>query len=360
MGNATRSARNAANIDFDDFLAAQSGQGVPEVEGANFVKLMQSNSPEVDQHPNNKKRVKDIQIGDFLFRGATPEIVRGDEGFLFQPLTIQQAWAEWNADGVNVAKYAARPAEAIGDKMPNGNSIEFTKYIVGALGGDINNIWVIPLKSTGLGVFNREIARALRMAPDFVAKNGQKIRLPLYAHLFKVTSRPDGNAKGSWRAYHFDIVAHYPDGMTRNRSPLRMRRCAHFPIWARPTPSRRFCRHKGHARASKVALQRKSRAPNSRSRRAASRRPMTTTQPRSAPERGHSRRSMRRSTTTFRFERQREPRRDSAGLSRAGQRSGRHVPRHPHHSIDDRRRSFGTTIVPHAVPAAAMPIPLWG
>jgi hypothetical protein len=217
MGNTTRNARNAANTDFDDFLAAQSGQGVPEVEGANFVKLMQSNSPEVDQHSANKKRVKDIQIGDFLFRGATPEIVRGDEGFLFQPLTIQQAWAEWNADGVNVAKYAARPAEAIGDKMPNGNSIEFTKYIVGALGGDINNIWVIPLKSTGLGVFNREIARALRMAPDFVAKNGRKIRLPLYAHLFKVTSQPDSNAKGSWRAYHFDIVAHYPDGMTKEQ-----------------------------------------------------------------------------------------------------------------------------------------------
>jgi hypothetical protein len=232
MGNATRSARDAANTDFDDFLAAQSGQGVPEVEGANFVKLMQSNSPEVDQHSANKKRVKDIQIGDFLFRGATPEITRGHEGFLFQPLTIQQAWAEWNADGVNVAKYAARPAEAIGDKMPNGNSIEFTKYIVGALGGDINNIWVIALKSTGLGVFNREIARALRMEPDFVTENGRKIRLPLYTHLFSVTSRPDGNAKGNWRAYHFEIVGRFPDGVTKGAG----RRCA--CRLARPSQSR--------------------------------------------------------------------------------------------------------------------------
>jgi hypothetical protein len=33
MGNGTRSARDAAKTDFDDFLAAQSGQGVPEVEG---------------------------------------------------------------------------------------------------------------------------------------------------------------------------------------------------------------------------------------------------------------------------------------------------------------------------------------
>jgi hypothetical protein len=208
---------NAGNNDFDDFLAAQSGQGVPEVEGANFVKLMQSNSPEVDQHPANKKRVNGIQIGDFLFRGASPEIVRGDEGFLFQPLMIQEAWAEWNADGVNVDRHPARPTEAIGDRMPNGNSIEFTKYIIGALDGDANNIWVIPLKSTGLSVFNREIARALRMEPDFVAKDGRKIRLPLYAHLFKVTSRPDGNAKGSWRAYHFDIVGRYPDGMTEEQ-----------------------------------------------------------------------------------------------------------------------------------------------
>ena len=173
--------------------------------------------PKLTSTPTNKKRVKDIQIGDFLFRGATPEIARGHEGFLFQPLTIQQAWAEWNADGVNVAKYAARPAEAIGDKMPNGNSIEFTKYIVGALGGDINNIWVIPLKSTGLGVFNREIARALRMEQDFVTENGRKIRLPLYSHLFSVTSRPDGNAKGNWRAYHFEIVGRYPDGVTKEQ-----------------------------------------------------------------------------------------------------------------------------------------------
>ena len=215
--SSSNTALNGRNDDFDDFLATQSGQGIPEVEGANFVKLMQSNNAEVDQHPNNKKRVKDIQIGDFLFRGASPEIVRGDEGFLFQPLIIQQAWAEWNADGVNVAKYATRPSEAIGDKMPNGNSIEFTKYIIGALDGDINNIWVIPLKSTGLGVFNREIARALRMAPDFVTENGRKIRLPLYTHLFSVTSRPDGNAKGNWRAYHFEIVGRYPDGVTKEQ-----------------------------------------------------------------------------------------------------------------------------------------------
>jgi hypothetical protein len=217
VSSTRKTALNGGNDDFDDFLATQSGQGIPEVEGANFVKLMQSNSPEVDQHPNNKKRVKDIRIGDFLFRGATPEIVRGDEGFFFQVLTIQQAWAEWNADGVNVAKYAARPLEAIGDKMPNGNSIEFTKYVIGALDGNLDNLWVIPLKSTGLGVHNREIARPLRMAPDFVTKNGRRIRLPLYAHVFKVTSRPDGNAKGSWRAYHFDIVGRYPDGVTKEQ-----------------------------------------------------------------------------------------------------------------------------------------------
>ena len=79
--SSSNTALNGRNDDFDDFLATQSGQGIPEVEGANFVKLMQSNNAEVDQHPNNKKRVKDIQIGDFLFRGASPEIVRGDEGF---------------------------------------------------------------------------------------------------------------------------------------------------------------------------------------------------------------------------------------------------------------------------------------
>jgi hypothetical protein len=215
--SASTAALNAGNTDFDEFLAAQSGDGIPEVEGANFVKLMQSNNAEVDQHPDNKKRVKDIQIGDFLFRGGNPEIVRGDKGFLFQPLMIQQAWAEWNADGVNVDKHPARPKEAIADKMPNGNSIEFTKYVIGALNGDLNSIWVIPLKSTGLSVFNREIARALRMEPDFIAKNGSKIRLPIYAHLFKVTSRPDGNGKGNWRAYRFEIVGRYPDGVTREQ-----------------------------------------------------------------------------------------------------------------------------------------------
>jgi hypothetical protein len=196
VNSANKTALNGGNDDFDNFLATQSGQGIPQVEGANFVKLMQSNNAEVDQHPNNKKRVKDIQIGDFLFRGATPEIVRGDEGFLFQPLTIQQAWAEWNADGVNVAKYADRPSEAIGDNMPNGNSLEFTKYIIGALDGDLNNIWVIALKSTGLRVLNREIAKPLRMAPDFVTTNGRKIRLPLYAHLFKVTLLPGRQCQG--------------------------------------------------------------------------------------------------------------------------------------------------------------------
>jgi hypothetical protein len=203
---------NGSNIDFDDFLAAQSGQGVPEVEGANFVKLMQSNSPELDS--SDKRHVPGIRIGDFLFRGASPEVVRSDEGFLIQTLAVQQAWAEWNDDGVNVFKYATRPAEAIGDKMPNGNSIEFTKYLIGAIAADVHDIWVIPLKSTGLGVFNREIARPMRMVPDYVTKDGRKVQLPVYAHLLRVTSRPDGNAKGKWRAYHFEILASYPNGIT--------------------------------------------------------------------------------------------------------------------------------------------------
>ena len=212
MQNSTSSALNANNIDFDSFLAAQSGHGVPEVEGANFVKLMQSNSPELD--PSDKRYVPDIRVGDFLLRGANPEIVRGEEGFLIQVLAVQQAWAEWNDEGVNVGKYAARPVEAAGDKMPNGNSIEFTKYVIGALDGDINKIWVIALKSTGLGVFNREIARPMQMVPDYVTKDGRKVQLPVYAHLLRVTSRPDGNAKGRWRAYHFEIVASDPNGIT--------------------------------------------------------------------------------------------------------------------------------------------------
>jgi hypothetical protein len=211
----TSSALNANNTDFDDFLAGQSGQGVPEVEGANFVKLMQTNSPELD--PSDKRHVPSIRVGDFLFRGANPEIVRGDEGFLVQVLAVQQAWAEWNDDGVNVFKYATRPAEAIGDKMQNGNSIEFTKYLIVAIAAHVHNIWVIPLKSTGLGVFNREIARPMRMAPDYVTKDGRKVQLPVYEHLLQVTSRPDGNAKGKWRSYHFEIVASYPDGMTKEQ-----------------------------------------------------------------------------------------------------------------------------------------------
>jgi hypothetical protein len=215
MPNSTSSHLNANNIDFDDFLAGQSGQGVPEVEGANFVKLMQSNSPELDS--SDKRHVPGIRIGDFLFRGAGPEVVRSDEGFLIQMLAVQQAWAEWNDDGVNVFKYATRPAEAIGDKMPNGNSIEFTKYLIGAIAADVHNIWVIPLKSTGLGVFNREIARPMRMAADYVTKDGRKVQLPIYAHLLRVTSRPDGNAKGKWRAYHFEIVASYPNGITKEQ-----------------------------------------------------------------------------------------------------------------------------------------------
>jgi hypothetical protein len=212
MENSNNSTLNADSTDFDNFLAAQSGQGVPEVEGANFVKLMQSNSPELD--PSDKRYVPDIRLGDFLFRGANPEIVRGEEGFLIQVLSVQQAWAEWNDEGVNVGKYVARPVEATGDKMPNGNSIEFTKYLVVAIAAVVHNIWVIPLKSTGLGVFNREIARPMRMAPDYVTKNGKKVQLPVYAHLLQVTSRPDGNAKGKWRAYHFEIAASYPNGVT--------------------------------------------------------------------------------------------------------------------------------------------------
>jgi hypothetical protein len=35
--------------------------------------------------------------------------------------------------------------------------------------------------------------------------------------MFKVTSRPDGNAKGNWRAYDFNIIGRYPEGVTKEQ-----------------------------------------------------------------------------------------------------------------------------------------------
>lgn len=49
------------------------------------------------------------------------------------------------------------------------------------------------------------------------AKSACRSTRTLYAHLFKVTPRSDGNGKGNWRAYRFEIVGRYPDGVTKEQ-----------------------------------------------------------------------------------------------------------------------------------------------
>jgi hypothetical protein len=180
-----------------------------------LVRLLQTNSPEVNRR--NAAYVEGASPGDWYFRDAPVEIVRGEEGFEIQPIMIDHVYVQWKAERggfsgktypfndippeakmrIDINQETGAQFEVLG--MPNGDYLEDTIYIYGLVR---KRLWVIPCRSTGLTVARRfNVALSHLMLDD--------LELPVFGSTWRFTTRLTQNNKGEWFIPHFSKLSQF-------------------------------------------------------------------------------------------------------------------------------------------------------
>jgi hypothetical protein len=197
-----------------------SGLGVsqdPRDKVLPLVRLMQGLSPQVDRR--GPDYVTGAEPGDFWFKNARTEIVKGDVGFIFWPIGAQRAYVEWKPNrGGFVNTHIDMPAgsnlkveidretgkEKRILKLPNGNDLVETVYLGGIAE---NDLWVITFASTGLAVyrqFNDQLSKFKRVI------DGKMFIDPIWKHKWRWTSVQQTNAESQrwfqWKYAHHEEV----------------------------------------------------------------------------------------------------------------------------------------------------------
>jgi hypothetical protein len=191
-------------------LSKYANQGVSKAQEDNLVPLigiLQKLSPEIDQ--DNHKFIEGAEAGDFVLRNAADPIVKGNEGFNFQPCFFSIDWVEWvprDTGGGFVTRHTKRPEDAkrmvdpqnpnrVRWLRPNNNEVIETRYHAGYV-IKLNEPpapFVIPMTSTG-----HTASRGWMLKMNQKLIPGTNESAPTFATLYHFTTRKRQNVSGTW------------------------------------------------------------------------------------------------------------------------------------------------------------------
>lgn len=195
--------------EIDQAMQADAGQGISTDASDNMVpqiSILQPQSPEVLDGPT---KVEGAAPGCFML--GSHKIIKGSEGFWFQPCHFDQIWLEFqplDKGGGFVAAHSFRGVNGSGIAIPpdgakskdknrwtlGDNEVIHYRQAAGIAWIDgVGLEYVIPFKSTGHTVAKEWMTAAGR-ANRF--PNGQQ--RPLYGHVYKLTLELRTNASGRW------------------------------------------------------------------------------------------------------------------------------------------------------------------
>lgn len=173
-------------------IAATKGQGRGTSTDAhdNLIpmgRILQKMSQEVEK--KGQQYVAGAEVGDIYFKNLTPSIIKGEEGFLFQPCHYRWGWTEWLPRGkgggggagfvsgypshmkpknTKMVKDPMNPERQIEVRQDNGNLISESRYHSGFIipeDGTEPIACVLPFSGSGhavsrmwMGMMNRKIA----------------------------------------------------------------------------------------------------------------------------------------------------------------------------------------------------------
>jgi hypothetical protein len=208
----------AYDAELEALIRADVGKGVSLEEKDNIVpgiNVLQGGSPEVQEGP---EQIAGAVAGDFYLANADVPIIKGKEGFLFQPCGKSEWWFEYipreNGGGFQ-GKYPVeyhnglivppKGAEKYPDKQQkfyfpsNGNNCTHYKFVTGILWKNGMGLeYVIPFFSTGhtvVKMWNTKWTRK-RTRDDRI--------LACYSHIYRLTTTRRSNKFGSWYSIETD------------------------------------------------------------------------------------------------------------------------------------------------------------
>jgi hypothetical protein len=193
-----------------------AGAGVstkPEDTLVPIVRRLQSNSPQVNPQIKDKY-IKGAVAGDIWLRDEQDPIIKGEDGFVFQPCGFYRDWVEWRprkSGGGLAGRHDTLPPDAeekvdpengrMAYFRPNGNLVVDTRYHAGfiVINGDAFP-YVIPMKSTDHTV-SRQWTTAMgkrKLASGKIA--------PSWMYLYRFTTKSRTNAAGTWATWDIQEV----------------------------------------------------------------------------------------------------------------------------------------------------------
>ncbi len=195
-------------------MEADAGKGVSTKQEDNLVPLiyvLQSNSPQCSKR--SPDYIEGAEAGDIWMRGSEPPIIKGEDGFIFQPCFFSKDWVEWiprDAGGGYVGRHKDCPEEAVATPdpanpnrirfiMPNGHELIETRYHVGyAFFADGRAVpYVIPFSSSG-----HTVSRAWMFLINAKQVNGSTAFSG--ACRYRLTTKHRSNMHGDW--FMFDVA----------------------------------------------------------------------------------------------------------------------------------------------------------
>lgn len=192
-------------------IKQDAGKGVSKDASDNIVPLvyiLQALSPAVNAR--NPDYVQGAVVGDILLKHAPQPLIKGEEGFLFQPCYFEKEFVEWvvrSAGGGFVGRHAEMPAdvkEVPDEKNPNkkkyiranGNEIIETRYHIGfVIQPDKAPMpYVIPMSSSGHTISRQFMfLMGTKMIGNDVA--------PSYAGLYRFTTKERTKGADTWMTW---------------------------------------------------------------------------------------------------------------------------------------------------------------
>lgn len=201
-------------------MAADAGKGVSQDRDDKIipmVRVLQAQSPQCLKA--KPEFIKGAEAGDFFLKNTLEPLVKGEEGFIFQPCYFTKAWLQFDGPRDDNPKFVkrhddlkGRPAGVDGLDLAedgydftnkDGHRFTLSREFYGLVNS--TQPFLFPFGGSG-----HTTAREWQTLMDqFQLKNGQPE--PSFNRKYKITTVPKSNESGDWYGVRFAPVGEVTD-----------------------------------------------------------------------------------------------------------------------------------------------------
>ncbi len=216
---------NAVSTEVLDLFSADAGDAIDmgiEDVAIPFISVLQSGSPQVKK--SDAKYIKGAEEGS-IFNSLSQEVTPGEEGITVIIAAYERVQIEWKprSKGGGIAgrhavdsgkeKELREVDTPDGPRMflPNGNTLEDTaEYYVLLVNKDGSVAQaLLPMARTQMKTSRR--LNALISSLKLRRSDGSQFTPPIYSQVYKLTTIPQENARGSWYLWQAERVGSVTD-----------------------------------------------------------------------------------------------------------------------------------------------------